>query len=168
MKSVVLWRCACYVDPRPAVAGTPTTGTTPMPKLWMLDGCWIAARGAEAVRVQVSAMFDTGNDSTIVKPSKVRELERLLGGKKQLPIFARHAYGEFGTKAPAYDLIFSFPDHGGPGSSRVGDSYGSAYGTIAPTSWLFDFADVWIGQDIFSQLVCTFDGVEGVLTVLGA
>lgn len=106
----------------------------------------------------MKALLDTGNDVTIVKPDKVNELERHIGG--MIPVESRLLYyGQSGgSYEPAYALAFVFPgDH---------QHYSSAYGFIAPSNWYFDIADVWLGQDLFRQLVVTFNGIKGTVTVI--
>jgi hypothetical protein len=128
----------------------------PRPKLCILNDCRLGFRLAGAAQVLLTVLLDTGNDVTIVRPDKVAELESLFGVK--FPVGRSIPYGERGVLEPAYDLDFVFP----------GDDYRylSRYGFIAPASWNFDVADVWLGQDIFSQLIVTFNGPERSVTVL--
>jgi hypothetical protein len=128
------------------------------PRLFVLEAA-IAFCHTLDVQVKVKALLDTGNDITIVRPEKVLELEEYL--KVMLPVGRTFLYyGADGSEKPepAYDLAFIFPG---------GHSYSSGYGFIAPSNWYFgDIADVWVGQDIFSQLVTTFDGAKGTVTII--
>lgn len=126
----------------------------PRPQLFILEGA-VAFRGYLHVKVAVEALLDTGNEITIVKPEKVGELEAVLGFR--IPVKRRFRYYGHIDLQPAFDLAFIF---------RGDHPYSSRYGFIAPSDWDFDIADVWLGQDIFSQLVITFDGVKGIITII--
>jgi hypothetical protein len=105
--------------------------------------------------VNVNILLDTGNDITIIDFNKVRELERKLG----FLIEENKSYPYYGhtDPQPAFDLKLVL---------KGGYVLSSTYGFIAPKYWDFDVADVWIGQDIFSQLITTFNGPEGNVTII--
>lgn len=157
---IVLKDHPCYVNVlgRTMAEEHGKTISLPRPKLFVIEGA-IAASNNPHKRVEVSALLDVGNDITIVRPKLVREMEKLLGYDLPLKRGRRILYqGDAGARLePVLDLIFTFPgDH----------SYSSKYGFIVPSTKIFDVADVWIGQDIFSQLVTTFDGVKGTVTII--
>lgn len=106
------------------------------------------------VRVNVNILLDTGNDITIIDFKKVKELERKLG----FLIEVNKAYPYYGHADPQPAFDFKLELNGGHILS-------STYGFIAPEYWDFDIADVWLGQDIFSQLYTTFNGPEGTVTI---
>lgn len=128
-----------------------------MPKLFIMEA-EIAARNQNVRRRKVSALLDTGNDITIVNPKIVKDLEKDLGF--QLPVEKSiFHYDDISEDIlqPCYSLSIIFQgDH----------SYESEHGFIAPSPWNRDVADLYLGQDIFSQLIVTFDGVEGTVTII--
>lgn len=126
----------------------------PRPKLIVIEG-HIACRPKSDAGVPVEALLDTGNEVTVVKSEKLRELEASLGFR--LPVKRKIKYYGFEHLQPAFDLTFVFPDD---------HPYHSKYGFIVPTYWDFDVADIWLGQDILGQLVITFDGVNGIVTIV--
>ena len=112
----------------------------------------IAASHAPSVRIGIEMLLDTGTDITIIKPEKVRELGERLGGV--IPPLSVQFEHEL---APAYDLKLVFPGN---------HSYSGCIGFIAPEDHEFDLGDVWLGQDVLNQLVVTFDGVNGTVTIV--
>jgi hypothetical protein len=109
--------------------------------------------------VEVRALLDTGNDITIISPDKVRELEELLNQD----IFQLRKVRYWGMRyvdyEPAYPLALVFSEEG---------RYSSLHGFITPSedNWDFEDFDMWIGRDIFNQLIVTFDGERGTVTIL--
>lgn len=123
----------------------------PMPHLYVLKGA-LVYRCLPHTRIAVEALLDTGCDITIVKPEKIKELENRLDYmiSPERTVFYR------GFPVPAYDLAFVLP---------TGHPLSSHYRVIAPPREEFDVADMWLGQDIFNQLVITFDGINGTVTI---
>lgn len=128
----------------------------PRPKVIVVKGR-MAHRYEPDKSVPVEALLDTGNDVTVVKPEKFNDLEASLGYR--LPVKRKIKYYGHEPLQPTFDLAFIFPgDH----------AYYSKYGFIVPGRWDFDVGDVWLGQDIFSQLIVTFDGVSETVTISDA
>ncbi len=124
------------------------------PRLPIVPG-FIAFWHILSTKVHVQALLDTGCDITIVKPEKVWELEKSPHKRRMLPATRHIAHdGEF---QPAVDLAFLFSDN---------DCYSSRFGMIVTSKWKFDVADMWLGQEILRQLVVTFDGVQGTVTII--
>jgi len=88
-------------------------------------------------------------------------LERILN----LKIYERRQFSYYSdvnkreSFQPAFPLALSL---------TPSDRYSSKYGFISPSvySFNFDSFDVWIGRDILNQLICTFNGVDGTLTII--
>jgi len=155
MKTVVDNR-SCYVEIADIkVFANRRIENWPRPRLPVLEGA-IAFRDT---LVEVTCLLDTGCDITIVNPKKLRELERLRKLETRSSIRLPQRRIEFFHEGlqKAFDLAFIFP-----GSHR----FTSRYGFIVPSSWDFDVADVWLGQDILNQLEVTFDGVHGTVTII--
>jgi len=146
---------ACYVDVgtvETEIAGE--TKNLPKPRLVMLAGK-VAYRNFSSAGIPVQALLDTGNDVTILKPQKLREIEKSLGFR--LPLQAKIRYYENAELQPTFDLAFIFPgDH----------AYFSTFGIVTPRGWNFDVADMWLGQDLLNQLQVTYDGVNRTVTVV--
>jgi len=129
------------------------------PKLFVLDDCSLTLKrgpsSRQVVSVQVSVLLDTGTDVTIVRPEKITELERSSG-----PLdFELCRYGSPMRHEPLYfDIGIAFP------GARKSSSF--KYGIVAPRSWKFDVADLWLGQDILSRFVTTFDGPKGRIKIV--
>jgi hypothetical protein len=126
----------------------------PRPKLIVIEGR-VAYRLKSDTVVPVEALLDTGNEVTVIKSEKIRELETSLGFR--LPVKRKIQYYGFEHLQPTFDLAFVFPE---------GHPYHSKYGFIVPTYWDFDVADIWLGQDILGQLVITLDGVNETVTIV--
>ena len=125
-------------------------------RLFILKDCHLGYPAGGRVRVPVSVLLDTGNDVTLVNPEKAHQLQDLIGF--DIPFERRFRHDSSASLEPTYDLVLNFP------GSRV--PYRHPYGFMAHTSWNFEVADVWLGQDIFSQLRVTFDGPKGTVTVV--
>lgn len=133
----------------------------PSPRIPLLKGGAVAGIGdtSRDGRLDVSALLDTGNDLTIIRPDKVIELERLLNcrfpvNKSILRYDVEDAVDKW---EPSYNLVFVFPgDH----------AYSSTLGMIAPRNFPWDIGEVWLGQEILSQLILTFDGIKGTITIV--
>jgi hypothetical protein len=131
------------------------------PLLPVLKECWIAASHDPSIRLPVKVLLDTGCDITIVNPTLVDELDDALKKKNTDPSYvhpARKIKFYTGKKMfqKAYELSIIL---------SVDGDYSSQYGFIAPEDWDFEGMDVWLGQDIFAQLIVTFDGVNQTLTI---
>jgi hypothetical protein len=145
----------CYVDI--GVVGVEENGRFYEPKMPLLpvtEKLSLCYRYDDSVCVPVRALLDTGNDITLVKPETVRRLNKELNF--DIPQFRKTRFmGKNGWKyEPTYKLALVFPG---------GQVYSSEYGCISPVAenWDFEDMDVWVGQDIFNQLVVTFDGPGG-------
>ncbi len=151
--------------------GNNQTGSMVRPKLPILRNVSLAYSLAPKIKLSVTALLDTGNDITIVNPQTVKRLEREIKRQVEseavkadfplvLPVERRIEYYEENNKLdpfqPAYDLAFFFTD---------ADGYSSPYGFIAPEEWNFENIDMWLGLDVFSKLVVTFDGVRQLVTI---
>ena len=130
------------------------------PKLPIMN-CYI---GFDGVFVKAETLLDTGNDHTIIKPEKVKEIEKKLIKNNKLPKGGILPVGEVNFIGeshsglqPSYYLDFKFPK---------GPRFSSEYGFIAPSDWHFDVADIWLGQDIFKRFIVTFNGVNGAVTIM--
>lgn len=124
------------------------------PMLVMLSGK-VGYRNFASFSIPVQALLDSGNDVTILKPQKLREMEKSLGFR--LPPKGRIRYYEDAELQPTFDLAFIFPgDH----------AYFSTFGIVTPRGWNFDVADMWLGQDLLNQLQVTYDGVNQTVTVV--
>jgi hypothetical protein len=127
------------------------------PKLFIMEQCRLGCPLAGKEQLPVRVLLDTGNDITIVRPESVKALEALLEVDIQ-PAGNYPFYASSGEPEPAYLLTLAF---------AAGDvEYYSTHHFIAPANWDFDVADVWLGQDIFSQLCVTFDGPAGTVTIV--
>ena len=121
------------------------------PSHYIIEGK-VGVLGCDQHDVSVKALIDTGTDITIVNPEIVRMLEQKMG--KHLPLKRSYCFNE--SVAPAYALAF-----------KLGDQlcFNSEMGFIAPQSYIFDIADIYIGQDIFGQYIITLDGIDGTITI---
>lgn len=118
----------------------------------------LAFQDSPGSRVEVSALLDTGNDVTIVSPVKVRELERRMNSL--LPVLGQVEYAQPGRREPAYPLGFVFD-----GDHHDHLYFAIDYPFISPADWVFDVADLWLGQEVLSQLEVCFDGVNRMVTL---
>jgi hypothetical protein len=154
---------ACYVELGPVeVEEDGKRSYWPRPRQAVLEGS-IVLRQEATVQVSVQALLDPGTDITLVTLDKLRELEREVeaqsGEKQYIPVrrrFRSVIRGQISWE-PAFNLAFVFP---------AGQRYSSRYGFIVPRGWSPDVGDVWLGQDILSQLVVTFNGPEGTVTIV--
>lgn len=128
-------------------------GEMPRPKLIVIKG-EMGYRHVPNISVPVEALLDTGNEVTIVKSEKFSDLEAGLGFR--LPVKRKLKYYGHEQLQPTFDLAFIFPGQ---------HQYYSDYGFIVPGHWDFDVGDVWLGQDIFGQLIVTFDGVNETVSI---
>lgn len=114
--------------------------------------------------VAVRALLDTGAGNSILSRQKFSALEDDLSflppvegarlGETKIDLVG--ASGRNSPK-PLCDLSFVFPR---------GHTYSSEHGFVVMEDWNFDLADMWVGQDIFSQLVVHFNGVDGMVSVI--
>jgi hypothetical protein len=99
----------------------------------------------------------------MVKPSVIERLEN-SNGHVMLHV-ERHIFVEASNlkPLPAYDLSFVTPqqDH----IVHSGALLNSDYGFLVSDDDRFGDEDVWLGQDIFNQLVITLDGANGTVTI---
>lgn len=156
----VLQDFQCYVGGLIKVIEGKRQKMMPQPRLAVLENLSLSYLHEPTKIVQVRALLDTGNDITIVRRKKIWDLEKILN----LQIYARRefAYYDLNNREsfqPAFPLALSL---------TATDRYSSKYGFISPSSSTFNFDgfDVWIGRDILNQLICTFNGVNGTLTVI--
>ena len=155
---VILDREPCYDRRAESMQVELTNGegeSIQIPALPILRRAKLALNHRENINVDVNILLDTGNDVTIVDPRKIQELESLLDNNEQID--PRGATKFFGEHQPIYDLMCIFPG---------GNGYSSECRFIAPDNWEFDVADVFLGQDIFSQLSVTFDAVSQEVTII--
>jgi hypothetical protein len=123
----------------------------------ILEDVHITLPGLPDPRIPVDALLDTGCDNTIVHPKVVEQLEEEMD--LDTPLKRRRvAYKSAGRQFndPVYALAFVFPN---------GHVRSSRFGFIAPAAGQFDAASVCIGQDVLSQLVVTFNGLAGTVTI---
>jgi hypothetical protein len=133
------------------------------PLLPVLKECWLAASHNPNVRIPVNVFLDTGCEITIVKPSVVDRLEKALQSQttpfyinptRQIKYYYHPSSVQFQN---AFDLSVCLSED---------CTYTSEYGFIAPIGLDFEDMDVWLGQDIFEQLIATFDGVNRNVTIV--
>jgi hypothetical protein len=157
------------------------------PKLPVLRKAWVAHRLIPGVKILVQVLLDTGNDITIVDPEVVKKLEQeaeahVAAGEIlstiPIPFHQERAVRHQGNKTtvessvelegfilgqpnkvslqPVFPLmLFLTPE----------DGYASGHGFISHHNWDFEGVEVWMGRDIFNQLVVTFDGPEGRVSI---
>lgn len=161
------------------VFGDPEHTSLPYPRLPVLHDAWIAHSLVPEVKIPVKVLLDTGNDITIVEPQVLFRLEaevqkRVDAGevKASIPIpfnterAIPHASNDLEDPgqpppAPGFFPVFTLTLFLTPE-----DNYSSVHGVIARSGWDFEGMDVWLGQDILSQLKVTFDGVGGEVSIL--
>jgi hypothetical protein len=155
-------------------------GTIRRPRLPILYDAWVAHAHLPEVKVQVKVLLDTGTDITVFAPRVLRKLEEeaakhIAAGQVQsdlpIPFHEERTIPQFSAEEeqegrkeltdeeifyPVFPLtIFLTPE----------DSYSSEHGFILRQRLVFDVAEVWLGQDIFNQLVFTFHGREGKVSI---
>ena len=125
------------------------------PRLPLVDKCTLAfsSPAIGQAQVEVEALLDSGTDITVFKNEKFQQLENRLGGLA-IPL-DRHIRFE-NKRYPAFDLTFLFPG---------GAAYSSQHRFIRLPDDKFDFGDIWVGQDLLSQVVVTFDGPARTITI---
>lgn len=171
----------CYLDMGESYVITEhRPGLLTRPRLPILCDAWVAHSLVPEVKVLVKVLLDTGNDVTIIEPQVVHTLEnevkeRIASGevKVSLPIpfpiekFIPHCGREQNEKdfhqprpediyQPVCALTFFL---------TATDNYSSELGPIVMNNWDFEGVEVWLGQDILSQLIVTFNGVDGTISI---
>ena len=105
------------------------------------------------IRVPCRMLVDTGTDVTLMCLRKLNEIEQKVGRK--LPIEREiYFHGKF---VPAFDLAVVFPG---------GMQFSSKFGFVLSKQMNHDVADIWLGQDILSQLNSMFYGVDSLFTLI--
>ncbi len=133
-----------------------------LPRQCVLSGELVDATGL-GLRTVAKALLDTGCDISMVKPSVIERLEN-SNGHVMLHVERRIFVEASNLKPlPAYDLSFITPqqDH----IAHSGALLNSDYGFLVSDDDRFGDEDVWLGQDIFNQLVVTLDGMSGTVTI---
>ncbi|MGE3538962.1 MAG: hypothetical protein AB7N91_16205 [Candidatus Tectimicrobiota bacterium] len=131
--------------------GSFTPQTPPIP---ILNNCAILPKDTGVTHEPVEILLDTGTEITLIKQEKLQQLEDRL--QYPLPIQGRIYFD--GVPQPSYSLQLAFP---------TGRPFSTDYGfvALAETDKVFDVGDVWLGQDILSQLIVTFNGASGTVTI---
>ena len=141
--------------------------SVPRPTLPILYDAWVAYGPAAGARLRVKVLLDTGNDVTIIDPEAVQRLEEEIRRKidageiedsvpAMIPAEKHFEYYHNAAYQPAFDLTLFLTDE---------DRYTSDFVFISPEGWPFEGIEVWLGQDIFSKLVVTFDGPGQTVTI---
>lgn len=128
----------------------------PQPFVFILDGqvaCRSSEDAGDDILLRARALLDTGTDVTVINPKMISDIENERG----MMLHPERRIDCEGEMRPAYDLTYVFPG---------GYSCSSKYGFISMASHFFDQYDLLLGQDILNQLVITFNGIRGTVTIL--
>lgn len=133
-----------------------------LPSQFVLTGELIDASGSDA-SATVKALLDTGCDITTIRREVVHRLAKINGGV--MPNVERRILTDQGAHPlPSFDLSFVFPVQ--PHSDDPPIALSSRYGFIMSTEDdRFLDEDMWLGQDIFNQLIIGFNGLTGTVTI---
>jgi len=130
----------------------------PRPKVHVVKGDLVCRLDLPDQRwvIGIEVLLDTGCEITLISDSKVKELEDL----RKLDLHAERKVMVRGKHRAAYDLAFVLPG-GYPCTAPYGfvavpkDEFGN----------VLDASEMLLGQDVMNQLVVTFDGPNGTVTI---